>query len=228
MKLKLALLATTLLCGSTLHASPVTVFLGQSNENYTLVGTGDNGSGFGTYLDLQGACVAGATDTICTLTGLYTGATTGYSAGSYSLVTIFGNAEGGLPAISTAPVSYPNGGNFFTFNNLAADQDVFLDLFDVTNVTHIVPIIVGGSFVANGYNVGFVTAQCSGLPPAAPGCSQGEVGLYTNDSFFGPVTGSASFDTGSVFAPVPEPGMLALAGVPGMLMLLRRRFARTA
>src|SRR6185312_14723474 len=104
MKFHLAVLTAALLSTGILHADTITVSLGTSNQDYTLIGTGGS-NGFGTYLAQQGSCVAGSTLTTCILTGNYTGSTPGYDAGSYTLTTTYNTSDGGLPATSTTPVA---------------------------------------------------------------------------------------------------------------------------
>jgi hypothetical protein len=222
MNLKLAVLAAVVLSGSKMHADIITVDLGQSNQNYTLLGTGGS-NGFGTYTAEQGTCVAGASDTTCTLTGAYTGDTPGYTSGTYSLVTTYANGQS-LNAISKDPVSSPDGGNFFVLDPpFPSDVEMTLDLDDISGAK-IVPMTVDGTFLADSFIVSAVDSVCSGLPAGVP-CTQGNVGLNSGSSIFSPVTGSVTFDTLIVKSPppVPEPGWLVLGGLPGALLMIRRR-----
>jgi hypothetical protein len=223
-------LAATLLCSGIMRADTVTVLLGPSNENYTLYGTGGS-AGYGTYLAGQGSCVPGVTDTICTLSGSYTGETPAFSSGIYALLTSYANSEGGLPAISSDPVASPDGGNYFNMvQPFASDVNMSLLLSDISgNFT--IPLIVNGNFLGYNFFISPVNSVCSGLPAGVP-CTQGNVGLYTGTTIVSPVTVAAIFDSSLAFvtpsggpAPVPEPEWLALAGlIPGALGMLRRRF----
>ena len=227
MNLKLTTLAVALLSSSTMFAGTITVNLGQSAENYTLVGTGGS-NGYGTYMVEQGTCVAGATDTTCTLTGSYTGLTAGYSSGTYSLITTYANGEG-INAISSDPVSSPDGGNFFVLEPpFSSDLQITLDLDDISGMK-VLPVIVNGAFAGDNLSVSAVDSVCSGLPEGVP-CTQGNVGLNSGSSIFSPVTGTATFNTEIVKSagPVPEPGWLVLSGVPAALLMLRRRVAAAA
>jgi len=230
---RILVFAAALLSTGILHADTVTVVLGPSNESYTLYGTGGS-AGFGTYLVAQGSCVPGVTDTICTLSGSYTGETPGFTSGIYSLLTSYSNGDGGLPAISTYPVASPNGGNYFNMiPPFASDVNMSLLISDVLgNFT--VPLIVNGNFLGQSFFISPIDQTCSGLPTSVL-CTQGNVGLYTGTSITGQVTGAALFDSSIVFptpsddpSPVPEPEWLALGGLlPGALAILRRRFARS-
>jgi hypothetical protein len=227
--MKRAVLAATLLFSGIMHAATVTVWLGPSNENYTLSGTGGS-AGYGTYLAGQGNCVPGATDTICTLSGSYTSATPGFTSGIYALLTSYANSEGGLPAISTDPVASPDGGNYFNIvQPFASDVNMSLLLSDIAgNFT--VPLIVNGNFVGYSFFVSSINSTCTGLPTGVP-CTQGNVGLYTGTTIVSSVTGAAIFDSSLAFptpsggqSPVPEPEWLALGGLlPAALLALRRR-----
>jgi hypothetical protein len=220
MNLKLAALSTALLFSGTMYADTVTVYLGQSNQNYTLEGEGGSG-GYGTYLAQQGDCAAGASDTTCTLTGNFTSTSSGTPSGTYSLVTTYLNSTGGLAATSSTTVA-SDGGNYFLFNYpFSSDVNVSLDL----NATDTIPVVVDGVFVADSFFVAGVSPACSGLPQGVP-CTQGNVGLNEGSSFYGPVTGGIVFTTPSA---IPEPEWLALGGmIPGAFMMLRRRLNRIA
>jgi hypothetical protein len=226
MNFKVAVLATAMLSSSTMFAGTITVDLGQSNQNYTLIGTGGS-NGYGTYSVEQGACVAGASETTCTLSGAYTGLTPGYLSGTYSLITTYANGEG-LDAISSDPVSSPDGGNYFVLEPpFASDVEMTLDLDDSGGMTT-VPMVVNGTFVDDSFIVSAVDSVCSGLPAGVP-CTQGNVGLNSGSSIFSPVTGSVTFNTdiARAPAPVPEPGWLILGGLPAALLMLRRRVVPT-
>jgi hypothetical protein len=227
MNLKLTTLAVALLSSSTMFAGTITVNLGQSNENYTLVGTGGS-NGYGTYMVEQGTCVAGASVTTCTLTGSYTGLTSGYSSGTYSLITTYANGDG-INAISSDPVTSPDGGNFFVLEPpFSSDLQITLDLDDISGMK-VLPVIVNGAFAGDSLDVSAVDSVCAGLPEGVP-CTQGNVGLNSGSSIFSPVTGTATFNTEIVKsgAPVPEPGWLVLGGLPAAFLMLRRRVAGAA
>src|ERR1700744_4224144 len=102
MRFKLAVLTAAILSTGIMHADTITVNLGVSNQNYTLVGTGGSG-GFGTYLAQESDCFAGASVTTCILTCSYTGTTPGYTDVTYTLTTTYNNATGGIAATSTDP-----------------------------------------------------------------------------------------------------------------------------
>jgi hypothetical protein len=221
MQLKNAVLAIMCFSAVTMYADTITVHLGQSNQNYTLNGTGGS-NGYGTYLNEPGSCVMGAVDTTCTLSGSYTGTTAGYTAGTYSLTTTFANADGGIPSISSEPVTSTTGNYFILEVPTGPDVQSSLFLNDVAG-PETIPLLVNGVFEADSYLINPVSPTCENLPSGVS-CTQGNVGLYNGDSLFGPVTGDITFDTP---ASVPEPEWLALGGmIPGALFALRRRFVR--
>jgi len=210
-----------------LHADTITVNLGTSNQNYTLVGTGGI-YGFGTYLAQQGTCVgAGSAVTTCILTGNYTGTTPGFDGGTYTLTTTYNTSDGGLAATSTTAVNSPGGGNYFNFNPFTSDVNMDLFLTQTGGGANAVELVSNGVFVADSFFLGGNTPVCSNLP-AGMSCTQGNVGLTNGGTFGGPVGGGVIFTQGishSVSA-VPEPGWLALGGMlPGVLMFARRRFS---
>jgi hypothetical protein len=229
MNLRLAILAAVLLPG-TAYADTITVNLGQSNENYSLIGMGGTGGAdpYGTYLVNEGTCVAGATTTSCSLTGSYTGSTEGYSSGTYSIITTYTNGEG-LHAISAAPVS-SSGGNYFVMEPpFSPDLDMTLFLDDISG-SKAVQMIVDGQWVADSYLIQAVHSTCAGLPDGMP-CKQSNVGVNDGSSIFSPVLGQVTFnpaDVTSVTPSVPEPAWLVLAGLPGALLMLRRRLSAKA
>jgi hypothetical protein len=229
MNFRLAILAAVLL-SSTAYADTITVNLGQSNENYSLIGMGGTGGAdpYGTYLADEGTCVAGATTTTCSLTGSYTGSTAGYSSGTYSIITTYTNGEG-LHAISQAPVS-SSGGNYFVMEPpFSPDLDMTLFLDDISG-SKAISMVIDGQWVADNYLIQAVHSTCAGLPDGMP-CEQSNVGVNDGSSIFSPVLGQVTFnssDVSSLSSPVPEPTWLILAGLPGALLMLRRRYTPTA
>ncbi|HZL29402.1 MAG TPA: hypothetical protein VFC39_22955 [Acidobacteriaceae bacterium] len=225
MRFKIAVAAVALLSAGIMHADTITVNLGTSNQNYTLVGT-QGSNGFGTYLAQQGTCIAGSSLTTCILTGNYTGTTPGYDAGAYTLTTTYNTADGGLAATSTDAVSSPDGGNYFQFNPFAADVNMDLLLVQTGGGANAVPLVENGVFTADSYWIGGTAPVCSNLP-AGTNCTQGDVGLTDGGTFGGPVTGGVTFDSNissSVVSAVPEPEWLALGGLlPGAFLFARRR-----
>jgi len=227
MKFKLGVLTAALLTTGILHADTITVNLGVSNQNYTLVGTGGS-NGYGTYLAQQGDCFSGPSLTTCILTGSYTGTTPGYTAGTYTLTTTYNSADGGLAATSTTPVNSPDGGNYFNFNPFTSDVNMALLLLENGGGANAISMVQNGTFVADSYFIGGTAPVCGNLP-AGTTCTQGNVGLTNGGTFYGPIVGGVVFTptiTNSV-ASTPEPEWLAFGGLlPGALMFVRRRFIR--
>ncbi len=217
--------AVLFLFSATLYAETITVNLSQSNEIYSLIGTGGSG-GYGTYLAQQGNCSSGATQTVCTLTGAYTGSTPGFTSGNYLLTTTYDQADGGLPATSTTPTLSASGGNYFHFDPFSSDVQMSLLLTNLTG-DGLVPIVINGNLVAESYFLSPVNSVCSGLP-AGVACTQGNVGVYNGATISSPILAGVVFDSTDV-AQAPEPEWLALGGmVPVALMAVRRRFNRAS
>lgn len=219
MKLQLVILAALSFGSVAMFADTISIHLNQSNENYVLNGTGGL-NGYATYDALPGDCATVASVTSCTLTGSYTGSTPGYTAGTYILTTSFDSSNGGLAATSTTPVASPSGGNFFTIVPPVPGDNMTLTLNDISG-TSMLPLIVDGVDLGNLVTVAAVHSTCAGLPSGTP-CTQGNVGLNTTASIFGPVTGEVTYTFPA--AATPEPGFLALGGsLPGVLLVLRKR-----
>ncbi len=180
----LALLLTPLMA----QAEPVTVNLGQSTQNFTMAGSGANASGLGQYVITMGACSVSAGNTTCTLSGSFTGATPGFTDGTYSLVTTY-LGTGATPFLG---VEQAAGSNYFSFSSVPQTATMTLNLTTSTG-TVAVPILASGQF-ATGATFGLVynaSAICSGT--AVSTCAVAQVGLAAGSSITGPVTGSASF-----------------------------------
>jgi len=225
MRFKVAVVAAALFSAGIIPAETITINLGTSNQNYTLLGTGGSG-GLGTYLAQQGTCAAGSSLTTCTLTGNYTGTTAGYDAGAYTLTTTYNTTDGGIAATSTDSVSSPDGGNYFQFNPFAPDVNMDLSLVQTGGVANAVPLVRNGVFAADSYWIGGTAPVCSNLP-AGTNCTQGDVGLSNGGTFAGPVSGGVTFESNissSIVSAVPEPEWLALGGLlPGAFLFARRR-----
>lgn len=226
MRFHLAVLTAALFSTGILHADTITVSLGTSDQNYTLVGTGGS-NGFGTYLAQQGTCFGGSSlTTTCILTGSYTGTTPGYDKGSYTITTTYNSSDGGLAATSTSPVASADGGNYFNFNPFSSDINMDLFLVQTGGGASAIPLISAGVFVGDSYFLGGNAPSCGNLP-AGVSCTQGNVGLTNGGTFGGLVGGGVIFTQGirSSVSAVPEPEWLALGGMlPGVLMFARRRF----
>ena len=206
---------TLLLASPVLRADTVSINLGQSAQDYILTGQGPNGSSQGTFLNEQGACTSSGGTTTCNLTGLYTGSTPGFTGGTYDFVTTYATAT---PLRSTEF----SGGFGFGPTDIGAGTTMSLELDDTISGLHD-ETIYNGSFVG-GFGFGFTSAACSGTPVSP--CTQDNVGLTPGAVISGPVAGGATF-TVPAASPVPEPSLLIFSGVPGMLLMMRRRFTKS-
>lgn len=210
MKRPSAVLAFLLFLVPALHATPIAITLDQSNENFALIGLGNDTNGIGQFEMDLGPCSVGATITTCTLTGRYTGGTPGYTAGNYTITTTYANGEY-LPAYLTAP-----GVSVFFVGAPASDARSTVTLDDDLSGSHIVDLLSNSAYVA-GFDITYASSSCVNL--AGP-CSMPNVGATPGASLEGPVTGDLYFNTPSA---VPEPELLGLGGMlPAFLMVARR------
>jgi hypothetical protein len=217
-------LASLLLAAPAMRATSISVNLGQSAQDYVMIGQGNNGANYGTYLNTQGSCVAGASSTTCSLTGSYTGSTAGYTGGTYDFVTTYsGTGASPLGAISEDPIGGANQ-DYFYFNNIPTGTTMYLQLDESGGPNYDIPIYAGGSFVG-GFDVLYVSPVCGGTSLGGASCDQIDVGLVSGATYTGEVTGSATFDSSTVVTgnPVPEPEWLTLGGLPLLLAMMRRR-----
>ncbi len=180
----LALLLTALIA----QAQSITVNLGQSAQNFTMAGNGPNASGLGQYVITLGLCIASGGNTTCTLSGSYTGATPGFTSGTYSLVTTY-VGTGPTPFLG---VEQTAGSNYFGFSSAPQTAAITLNLTTPTG-TAVVPMVASSQFVSGaGFDVLYTSsAICSGTTVSA--CNVAQVGLTAGSSITGPVTGSATF-----------------------------------
>jgi len=186
---------TGLLLGSfAAQATPVTVNLGQSAEDFVEHGLGpDIGTGLGTYALDQGNCLFDGTNTTCTLSGAFTGTTSGFTTGTYTFVTEYGGT-GLSPIRGMSTVSDPN---LFSYLPLPSSTSMTLNL-STTGGHFVEPLVTGGSPTATalGLNFTYVTYACSGVSVAT--CTPGAVGLTNGAIGQGPTTAVVTFDN-----PVP-------------------------
>ena len=189
------------------HANPViTVNLGVSAQDFTLVGQGTDNP-FGTYINLQGACTSGASTTSCLLSGDFTGTTSGFTGGTYDLITTYPNGDP-LTSISMDPLGGPNQ-NYFNANPPAAGTTMYLDLVENGGPSYDIPIFTNGAYDAQFYFNG-TNPTCGGTSLGAAPCSQINVGQVYGATYGGPITGSVNFvEPTSV---TPEPASLFLLG----------------
>lgn len=206
------------LCGALLaaaggaHAGTTTLNLGQSAENFTLLGLGPTGTpGFGFYHVFQGAETDTATTATFTLSGVITGSSDpGLASGDYSFVTSYGLGEFILATDASAfSNSFVYTGGFFP------DTQMTLLLTNTPTGSHTIPIVTNGMFDGPGFGFSFTSASCTGVAV----CTQYNVGQTPGATIAGPVT------IGISLAAVPEPATWALA-ILGMGMIgvaVRRR-----
>ncbi len=189
------------------HATTISVNLGVSAQDYTLVGQGTDNP-YGTYINLQGACTAGASTTSCQLSGDFTGTTPGFTDGTYDLITTYPNGEP-LTSISVDPEGGPNE-NYFNINPPAAGTTMYLDLSQNGGASYDIPLFTNGAYDAQIYFDG-TTPTCGGTSLGGAPCSQINVGQVYGATYGGPVTGTINF-VEPPSAVTPEPNSLLLFG----------------
>jgi len=174
------------------QAASVTVNLGPTTENLTLAGQGANSSGLGTYIVTLGTCTPGAGSTTCTLSGSYTGTTSGFTAGTYTLVTTYpGTGPSQLMGVEQSA-----GSNLFQFSSVPNGTTITLNLTSSTG-TVVVPLLANNNFLT-GASLGMTYtsgATCSGT--AVPSCDVADVGVTSGSSITGSAQGSATFTQSS-------------------------------
>lgn len=211
MKRTLAVLAALLFSVPALHATSINLTLNTSNENFALIGLGNDGAGIGQFEMDLGACVSGASTTTCTLSGRYSGATAGYTSGDYSISTTYANGDF-LHAYLSAP-----GTSVFYVSAPSLSVYSVVTLNDDFSGTHLVTLIDNGAFVSD-FNITYASSSCENL---AADCNMPNVGATPGAVLEGPVFGNLSFNTP---AATPEPGFLAFSAiVPLAAAALRRR-----
>jgi len=188
------------------HATPIiTVDLGVSSQNFTLVGQGTDNP-YGTYINLQGACTSGSTTTSCLLSGDFTGTTSGFTGGTYDLITTYPNGDP-LTSISMDPLGGPNQ-NYFNANPPAAGTTMYLDLTENGGANYDIPIFTNGSYDAQLY-FNSINPTCGGTPLGSAPCNQIDVGQVYGATYSGPVTGSVNFaEPASTVTPEPNSFLL--------------------
>jgi hypothetical protein len=213
---KLAILAAVLATVSGGSAQATTVELGQSSQNFTLYGMGDDGFGNGTYTVGQGSSTFNGTTSTFTLSGNITSGFTG----SYSFVTTYSGADtptGGpnAPQAQSNPI-FPES---FFYTTLAPSTSMTLYL-TTTAGDFSEALVTNGNFVANtGFGFSFVSTTCTGISV----CDQFLVGETNGASISGPVTMSVTFPSA-----VPEPSTWAMLilGFAGLGFMAYRRTSK--
>ncbi len=184
-----------LLASFTAQASTVTLNLGLTAQNVTLAGLGANASGLGRYNVTLGACTPSGGNTTCILSGSFTGTTTGFLSGTYSLATNYtGTGTSPLKGVQQSA-----GSDLYSFSSIPSTATMTLTLVSSSGTT-VVPIESGSQFVTGAtfsffYGTGAGAATCSG--PAVSTCSVNAVGQVNGAVITGQATGSASFIVGN-------------------------------
>ena len=207
----IAALCGALAAAAGAHAGVTTVSLGQSAQDFTLLGLGPTGTpGFGYYAIDQGAETDTATLSTYTLSGIITGSNSaGLASGDYRLVTTMAPGEFILGTDASAF------SNDFVYAGFYADTQITLYLTNTPTGSHTIPLLTNGVFDGPGFGFGFTSTTCTGVAS----CSQYEVGQTVGATITGPVT------IGVNFGAMPEPTTWALTilGVAMIGFAARRR-----
>jgi hypothetical protein len=152
-----------------------------------MAGSGPNNAGLGQYVVTMGACNASNGNTTCTLSGNFTGSTSGFTAGTYILSTTY-VGTGSSPIMD---VEQAAGSNLFSFSSAPSTATITLNLTTSTG-TVVVPLVADNQFVTGAsLNLVYSSSTCSGTPVSS--CAVAQVGLTAGSSITGPVTGTATF-----------------------------------
>lgn len=168
--MKLASAAGFLFCLAV--SAPAQVTLGTSNQTVTLTGIGGNASGEGQSTVQWGSCAYNGTNTVCTVSGPFTGLANG---GTYNFVLTYpGNGPSPLTAISDTP------GDNYTYFALTAGT-LTTSLTETNGPTI--------NFYDLNFFYNFVTGSYT-CTPATTTCSVGQIGLTPGATITGPVNGT--------------------------------------
>jgi hypothetical protein len=191
-------------------AGAATINLGQSTQDFSLLGLGTTGTpGFGYYAIYQGAETDTATLSTFTLSGTISGSTNpGFASGDYRLVTTMAPGEF---ILGTDASAYSNS---FVYDGFYADTDMTLYLTHTPTGNHTISIMTNGVFDGPGIGFGFTSTTCTGVSS----CSQYEVGQTLGATISGPV--DISINLG---APEPATWALTILGVAMIGFAARRR-----
>jgi uncharacterized protein (TIGR03437 family) len=171
--MRLATVLGVLLCLTAASAPALAqVTLGISTQTVTLTGIGGNAAGDGQSVVTWGSCVYNGTNTVCTVSGPFTGLASG---GTYNYVLTYpGNGPSPLTAISDTP------GDNFTYFSLSSGSFV-TSLTETSGATY--------RFYDLNFSYNFVTGSYT-CTPASTGCSVGQIGLTPGATITGPVNGT--------------------------------------
>ena len=186
--MRLTTIPEVLLClaAASLTAS-AQVTLGTSNQSVTFTGIGGNAVGDGQSAVIWGSCAYDGTNTVCTVSGPFTGLANG---GTYNFVLTYrGNGPSPLTAISDTP------GNNYTYFGLSAGS--FMTSLTETNGPTI------EFYDLNFYYNFLPSATCTLVGPP---CNVGQIGLTPGATMTGPINGTWAT------APVILPSGIITAG----------------
>ncbi|MDQ2776096.1 MAG: hypothetical protein M3Y57_14445, partial [Acidobacteriota bacterium] len=142
-------IAGMLTAAFTMHAASVDVTLGQSAQNFVEYGLGGNGQGHATWDLQQGACGFSGGNSTCTLSGSFSGASAGFTGGTYSFVTTYaGNNKSSIQGVSEAA---PNQ-NYFNYSYLDSSVSMVLNLMPTGSTPVTESLVANGAFVDSSFS----------------------------------------------------------------------------
>jgi hypothetical protein len=202
-----------------------TLYLGDTAQNYTLIGQGDYSPGLGSFTNEQGSesYDAGDNTTTATLSGAIAGATSAdFASGSFAFVTTYTGAPIGTGGTQIESESSPANSNSFFYSYFDPSVNMTLYLTGTPGGNYTIPVVTNGAFDSPSFYLYFDPAMCTGIA----GCDQNTVGLTPGATEYGPV--DISFSLPSVPEPAAWAFMLLGVGLAGAGLRARRSRALAA
>jgi hypothetical protein len=210
-------------------AVPVTVDLVNAAQPVSEVGVGNNAAGDGQWFVTLGSPSTSGGNTVDTLSGDFTGTTTGFTGGTYSLLTTYvGDIASPVEIVGISP-----GSDIISLESIPSTATINLDLTPTGGSEVTEKILANSTFFAGAGFHFFFNSYATTVIPA----TDVEVGATAGATGSGPIHGDAEFDIPSIVTPPPPPppppstvplptsavmASVLLAGLAGFQVLSRK------